>query len=179
MKVHIIYDRKRIAKELPFIQKNINHFTQNDMFFYFPFDTHSALRSDDVQHQIRLDEEKYQIKNVQKTITTAWRKKEHDVFCALQQYNARHKTLTLHNRYDCFLTFYGCYGYYDAPRELFINVDAPIEDMLMTMVHELLHLCIYSTTTKMSYQETEQAVDDLFFKANLHKIFPHYTAQEM
>ncbi|PID52073.1 MAG: hypothetical protein CR972_03550 [Candidatus Moraniibacteriota bacterium] len=179
MKIRIIYSQERIAKELPFIQKHINHFIQNEMFFYFPFDAHTTLRGDDVRRQICSDEEKYQIKNTQKTLTTAWHKKERDVFYALQQYNTHHHTLTLCNDYNCFLTFYGCYGYYNAPHEIFININAPIEDMLMTIVHELLHLCIYVKTAQMSYQETEQAVDDLFFKANLHKIFPHYTAQKI
>lgn len=175
MKVQIIYDKNQIKKELNFIKENIPHFEKNKMFFYFPFE--SILDNSIINEQIKNDEKKFKIREIEKKLLDEWTKKEKTVFDLLEKYNKKKKCLNIKKEYRCFLTFYGCYGYYDYPDKIFINVNVEIDFILETIIHELIHLFVYEKANSMEYSEIENLVDSIFIESGLKNIFTKYENQ--
>jgi predicted SprT family Zn-dependent metalloprotease len=73
--------------------------------------------------------------------------------------------------------FYGCYGYYDYPDKIFVNINAKIDFILETIIHELIHLFVYEKSQNMKYQEIENLVDSIIIKSGLKNIFTKYEKQ--
>jgi hypothetical protein len=177
MKIQIIYDENQIKKELNFIEECIPYFKRNKMFFYFPFDNTSKKDSLIIDEQIKKDEEKFKIKSTKGKIVKAWEEKELAVLDLLEKYNKKNNCLDIKKEYKCFLMFYGCYGYYDYPDKIFVNINAKIDFILETIIHELIHLFVYEKSQNMKYQEIENLVDSIIIKSGLKNIFTKYEKQ--
>lgn len=178
MKIDIVYDTNRIKRELPFIASNIAYFEKNKMFSYFPFKIESNIDLDEIDRQIIKDENHFQITTLQNTICEEWAKKEALVFKYLNDFNKVVNVFEFENEYTCFLTFYGCYGYYDYPNEIYVNVDAKPEFIIETIVHELIHLLIQKKMGMKPHQEIEEFVDDVFKSSGLAELFTNYESQK-
>ncbi len=179
MKIKIIYDKKQIKKELPFIERNIQHFKKNKMFFYFPFEPVAMKDNLMINKQIKKDEERLKIEQTKNKIINEWEKKEEIVFKLLREYNNIEKCMEIRGKYVCFLIFYGCYGYYDYPDKIFININAKIEFILETIIHELIHLFVYQKSKNKEYHEIESLVDSIFINSGLNEIFSKYKKQDI
>jgi hypothetical protein len=145
------------------------------MFFYFPFETIS--NSSIVDEQIKRDEKKFKIKESERKIINEWAKREDVIFDLLRKYNEKKECMDIKKEYQCFLTFYGCYGYYDYPDKIFVNINAEINFILETIIHELIHLFVYKRSSKMEYKKVENLVDSIFINSGLSNIFTKYKKQ--
>ena len=179
MKVKIVYDINKIKNELFFIENNLAYFKKNKMFFYFPFESIKKTSDKKIIEQMHKDEKRFKIKKIKEKIEKKWEEKENSVFEYLYKYNKKGKNLEFENEYKCYLSFYGCYGYYDFPNEIFVNINAKIEFIIETIIHELIHLLIYKKTAKKPYQEIEKIVDEIFINSRLNMIFPKYEKQKI
>lgn len=63
--------------------------------------------------------------------------------------------------------------------KIFINVNAEIDFILESIIHELIHLFIYKKTSKMEYPEIENLVDSIFINSGLDKLFRKYKKQSI
>lgn len=167
MKVEIIYKKSIIKKELDFIKKNISFFEQNEMFFYFPF---KSVISEEREEQINVDEKKFSINETRLKISRKWKKLEGEVFVRLERYNKSNNCFLFEKKYECYLTFYGCYGYYHFPNRMFVNVVAKPDFIIETIVHELIHLLIYKQTINKPADYVEKEVERIYDESGL-KIF--------
>ncbi len=179
MKVEIIYNPNKIKKELLFIEKHLSHFKTNKMFFYFPFKSVEKIDKTEINKQVEKDEKHFKIQKIQKNLEKKWVEKEELIFKHLKDYNKKENLFKIEKEYKCFLSFYGCYGYYNFPNEIYININAKIEFMIETIIHELIHLLIYKKMNKKSYNEIENTVDKIFINSGLDKIFPEYKVQKI
>lgn len=179
MKVKIIYNIDKIKNQLFFIEDNLAYFKKNKMFFYFPFESIKKTNDKKIVKQICEDEKRFQIEKVKEKIEKEWIKKENVVFECLYKYSKKEKILEFENKYKCYLSFYGCYGYYDFPNKIFVNINAKIEFIIETIIHELIHLLIYKKTAKKSYKEIEEIADAIFINSGLNTIFPKYKKQKI
>jgi hypothetical protein len=179
MKLKILYNSNEIKRQLPFIEKNVSHFKKNKMFFYFPFESLEKMSTKEIQEQICKDEKNFQIEKFKKKLEKEWNKKEKFIFEALKNYNDNENVFEFKKEYKCFLTFYGSYGYFEYPNIIFINVDAKIEFIMETIVHELIHLLIFEKMKNKSYLEIEKKVDKIFINSGIGKIFPNYKIQDI
>jgi hypothetical protein len=179
MKLKVIYNLDKIKIQLSFIEKNLTFFKRNKMFFYFPFESIKRISKEDVDKQILKDEKYFQIRKKLKILEKKWKQIESTVFDHLLKYNKKEKALNFRKEYECLLSFYGCYGYYNFPNEIFINVDAKTEFIIETIIHELIHLMVYKNTRTKSYEEIEKIVDKIFVDSGLSKIFQKYKVQKI
>ncbi|MCD4706013.1 SprT-like domain-containing protein [bacterium] len=178
MKIKIIYNSNIMKKELLFIESNLAYFKKNKMFFYFPFESIKKTSDKNIIKQIHKDEKHFQIEKIKKILEKQWAKKEKLVFNCLYKYNQKEKIFNIQKEYKCFLSFYGCYGYYNFSDEIYININAKFEFIIETIIHELIHLLIYKNMNKKSYHQIEEKVDKIFIDSSLNKIFPDYKVQK-
>ena len=178
MKVNIIYDIEKVKNEIPFIRENVVYFEKNNMFFRFPDIFEKEINKDNIYKQICIDEEFFQIKKNESILKKEWQKKEDLIFRHLVFYNKIKKIFSFEKGYKCFLSFYGCYGYYRLPNEIYVNIDADKNFIMETIVHELIHLLIYKEMNNKSFEEIEENVDNIFIESGLGKLFPKYKLQK-
>jgi len=172
MHIKILYNTDKIKDQLPFIESQKDFLEKNGMFFYFPFD----LKKDNFAKQIEEDKKRFEVKHIEEILNKEINKKEALIFKYLKEYNSNIGLFEFVDEYTCFLSFYGCYGYYNFPNEIFVSVCAEPDLIFETIIHELIHLLIYKKTKEKSHQEIESIVDSVFIKSDLKKIFPNYKA---
>jgi hypothetical protein len=116
------------------------------------------------------------IKTVQ-TIEKAWQKKERAYFSIVQRF----ATADIRKSYITHVSLFGPEGQFRRPNILFLRLDAQdgTVRVVETIAHELLHLILYRTLARLSYEEREGTVDQLFRRSRLKKLFPRYTLQSI
>jgi len=163
MKIKIVYDRKNLIEELSVIKKMLPHFKKNKMYFYFPFDKHNLNEEDYIVAIIKEDEKnsallkkiaelKKRVKIIEKNLSEYIEKNPENVF-------------EIFNEYVCYVTMYGCYGYYRTPNKIFVNLkDKDIDFHSETIVHEIAHILLHKKIKGYPYEKKEECVDEIVEK---------------
>lgn len=116
----------------------------------------------------------YQLK--QEKIKNNWQKIERQFFDILNTLNFKIK-----NRYICYISLYGPEGQFKYPNIINLRVSNKndIQEANSTIVHEIMHLLIFSKakSLKLNYKQIEGVVDLFFKRTSLKKIFPKYELQ--
>lgn len=176
MRVEIIYNVDKVKSELDFLKNNLSFFENNKMFYYFPF---KKLEKELISKQIKLDEKKFEIDKRVKLITKKWERVETAFFGYLKKIDKQNEFFNFENHYKCFLSFYGCYGYFRFPGQVYVNIGADLDFVIETIAHELIHLLVYEKVENKSYEEIEVIVDKIMIDSEFKKLFPRYKIQEI
>ena len=156
MRVKFIYNKKRIRKELNFIKSRTEFLKNKGMFYYFPFSADLL----NFKKQLEIDEKKFNIEKKTKFLVNNWIKKEKEFFEKLKEHQKKCQKLEIQDFYICYITMYGCYGYYRYPNEIIINIaHQNLEFNLETVIHEIVHLSLYKKEKAEESSEIEKKVD--------------------
>jgi hypothetical protein len=172
MKIELKIDFNKTQEQIPVIKDFLPQIKKVGMYYYWPFDnsTDTATKQmieSDINDPVFLS--KFQ------QLCSAWSNLETEITVAIKEIVAKQNDVELLDSYQCYILPYGCYGYYNPPNEIFINIrDAEINHILETIIHELLHLIFIKQVNKKSHHELEQFIDDFFTSKELQKIFPNY-----
>lgn len=131
----------------------------------------------DISSMIENDERRYDASGMKDLLSHLWREKKDVLSNALAAYCETNDIL-LREEYFCAMTFYGSYGFYELPGNIFLNValGKDVEFLFETMLHELLHIVMNDQLESLLYVEREKLVDDTFV-AIWGSEFPLYEKQ--
>jgi hypothetical protein len=110
---------------------------------------------------------------------------------SLDVFFSRFKETDVPNAVDAFIVHYGASGSYFPPRacedylpgdtfRISRRINSNV-DFLQTVVHEVIHLCIYKKIQiglGLEYEETEHYVDSVCATSDLEKIYGKYEPQD-
>ncbi len=112
-----------------------------------------------------------------RTVERAWRKKERAYFSIVRRFS----TADVRPVYISHVSIFGPEGQFRRPNRLFLRIikTDPVPRVVETIAHELLHLILYRSLSRLSYEEREGTVDQLFRRSKLRTLFPRYTIQSI
>jgi hypothetical protein len=184
MKLRFIYSKNKEKGKLLNIYEEYQWFIDNEFdivlpgFFAEIYQKNKKIFIKKLNTELNkiYDKNYYLTKN--KEVKSNWQKIEQVFFNILNDF-----TLNIKDKYICYISLYGPEGQFEYPNiiNLRVSTDKNIEEANETIAHEIIHLLIYNKVKKMrlSYKQTEGAVDLFFTETKLKTIFPQYKLQSL
>ena len=172
MTIKFLKNIDNLKHSVEIVEELLPQLSKTEMFYYFPFETNRSL---EVNVQIDLDIDEFNFINLTEAFLEKWNEYELSILNSFENFTNINNIET-ETEFNCYLTIYGPYGYYNVPNEIFVNVSKKFpEFQLETLVHEILHLAIDNSSSQEKVSESK--VDDLFIEFFGH-IFPKYLKQK-
>ena len=184
MRVKFTFSKKEELKKLLDLRSKYQWFLDND----FPICMPSFYKALYLKHKdnigafekelkSRLDFNQEIYKEKQLIIEKKWKSVEKEYFRTLEELG-----FSLLKKYVCVLSLYGPEGRFHDPNTINVRIATKrdIENMNLTIAHEIIHLAImdYVDKLKFGYEETEGVVDLFFKETSLVDVFPEYRLQD-
>ncbi|OIQ02304.1 MAG: hypothetical protein COZ86_03700 [Candidatus Moranbacteria bacterium CG_4_8_14_3_um_filter_41_13] len=173
MEIYFEYNDESVRRSIDILRPFLPGIPES-MHFRYP---EELLAGKDNSSVIENDDHLYDASNMKNALAYLWREKRNVLSNALVAYCEK-GGISLYEEYSCAMTFYGPYGFYELPCNIFLNVamGKDVEFLFETMLHELLHIVLNNQLENLPYVEREKMVDNTFVKIWGDE-FPSYEKQ--
>ncbi len=176
MDIRISFSSEACVRSIEITQGFISFLRNNHYTYRWPFPERNMPSHEELVIQIQKDQVSFLPERKCLELQNMLSEHKEEIAAGWKKLQKNDPSFSKIETVNCFLTFYGPHGYFDAPNTVYVNIAMGTSAFwLETILHEAIHLCIQSKKF-LEHENEESFVDDMFI-SSFGSIFPDYTRQ--